>query len=172
MTGENGLLVGKVAVVTGAAQGIGLAIARAYAAHGASVALVDLDPDRAKEAAAQIEGGPVIGLRCDVTAEDDVAAAVAACRDAFGGLDVYVNNAGITRDASLRKMTLADFDAVITVHLRGTWLGTRAASEVMRAARPRVDHQHVLAVGQERQPGADQLQRRQGRHRRPDQGGG
>jgi 3-oxoacyl-[acyl-carrier protein] reductase len=134
MTGENGLLVGKVALVTGAAQGIGLAIARAYAAHGASVALVDLDPDRAKEAAAQIEGAPVIGLRCDVTAEDDVAAAIAACQDAFGGLDVYVNNAGITRDASLRKMTLADFDAVITVHLRGTWLGTRAASEVMRAA--------------------------------------
>ena len=131
MTGANGLLVGKVALVTGAAQGIGLAIARAYAAHGASVALVDLDSDRVQEAAAQLEADNVVGLRCDVTAEDDVAAA--ACQDAFGGLDVYVNNAGITRDASLRKMTVADFDAVITVHLRGTWLGTRAAAGVMRA---------------------------------------
>jgi 3-oxoacyl-[acyl-carrier protein] reductase len=131
--GDGGLLPGKVALVTGAGQGIGLAVARAFREHGATVALVDLDAKRAREAAEDLAAAGVVGLGCDVTDEDDVAAAVDSCRQTFGGLDVYVNNAGITRDASLRKMTVSDFDAVIAVHLRGTWLGVRAAAEVMRA---------------------------------------
>jgi 3-oxoacyl-[acyl-carrier protein] reductase len=129
-----GLLEGRRAVVTGAAQGIGLEIARLLSEHGAAVLLADLDGDRAAAAAAGI-GGAARGVPCDVTAEADVAALVRRAVDELGGLDVFVNNAGITRDASLKKMTVEDFDAVITVHLRGTWLGVRAASAVMREQR-------------------------------------
>ncbi len=73
-------------------------------------------------------------LGCDVTGEEAVTAAVSHAVERFGTLDILVNNAGITRDATLRKMTLADFEAVVDVHLKGTWLGVRAAAEVMRAA--------------------------------------
>lgn len=128
------LLEGRRAVVTGAAQGIGLEIARMYVAHGARVVIADLDGERAEEAAASL-GASATGFACDVTQEADVESLVGAAVGTLGGLDVFVNNAGITRDASLRKMTLDDFDAVITVHLRGTWLGIRAASAVMREAR-------------------------------------
>jgi 3-oxoacyl-[acyl-carrier protein] reductase len=128
------LLAGRPAIVTGAGQGIGLAIARALASHGALVTLADLDGDRAAVAAQEIGRG-ARGVACDVTSEADVAAVVAGAVEAHGGVEILVNNAGITRDASLRKMTLADFDAVIGVHLRGAWLGIRAASEVMREAK-------------------------------------
>jgi 3-oxoacyl-[acyl-carrier protein] reductase len=129
-----GLLDGRVAVVTGAGRGIGLAIARTLCEHGAQVVLADLDKSRAEDAAAEIGSG-ALGLGCDVTSESDVAALVATTTANHGTVDVFVNNAGITRDASLRKMTLDDFQAVIDVHLRGTWLGLRAASEVMREAK-------------------------------------
>src|ERR1700712_447754 len=71
-------------------------------------------------------------VRCDVTKSDDVEALVAAAVDGFGGIDVMVNNAGITRDATMRKMTEDQFDQVIAVHLKGTWNGTRLAAGVMR----------------------------------------
>lgn len=126
------LLAERVAIVTGAGQGIGREIARTLHAHGARVVLVDLDGDAAKAAAAEIDG---VGLACDVTSEDQVKAVVRDTVGQFGRLDVFVNNAGITRDASLKKMTVDQFDAVITVHLRGTWLGVREASAVMREAK-------------------------------------
>jgi 3-oxoacyl-[acyl-carrier protein] reductase len=128
-----GLLDGRSAVVTGAGQGIGLEIARTLLSHGARVQVVDLDGARAETAAEQLGDG-ARAMACDVTDERDVAAVVAAAVTSFGGLDVFVNNAGITRDASLKRMTVEDFDAVVTVHLRGTWLGVRAASAVMREA--------------------------------------
>jgi 3-oxoacyl-[acyl-carrier protein] reductase len=129
----SGLVEGKAAIVTGAGQGIGLAIATVLREHGARVALVDLDGDRVKQAAADL-GGDVLALTCDVTDEQAVDQVVREAVEEFGGLDVHVNNAGITRDASLRKMSVDDFDAVVNVHLRGTWLGVRAASAVMRDA--------------------------------------
>jgi 3-oxoacyl-[acyl-carrier protein] reductase len=128
------LLEGRVAIVTGAGQGIGHAIAVELVAHGATVVLADLDGGRA-EAAARDIGARATGHACDVTEEADMHSLVGRTVDEHGRLDLLVNNAGITRDASLKKMTVEDFDAVITVHLRGTWLGIRAASEVMRTAK-------------------------------------
>ncbi|OZC63599.1 3-oxoacyl-ACP reductase [Rhodococcus sp. 15-725-2-2b] len=126
-----GLLQGRAAIITGGAQGIGRAIAERLVAEGAAVVIADLDPSRTSEAAIAL-GGKTIGVPCDVTSADDIAYVVKRCAEEFGTLDVMVNNAGITRDASMRKMTPADFDAVVSVHLKGSWLGTRAASGAMR----------------------------------------
>jgi 3-oxoacyl-[acyl-carrier protein] reductase len=123
------LLDRRVAVVTGAGQGIGREIARVLAGHGATVVLADIDADLAKSAAAELDG---VGVPCDVTCEEQMRGLVADTVRDLGRLDVFVNNAGITRDASLKKMTVEDFDTVISVHLRGTWLGVREASAVMR----------------------------------------
>lgn len=127
------LLEGRTAVVTGGAQGIGFAIAERYVAEGARVVLGDLDL-AATEAAVEKLGGREVAtaLRCDVTNADDVEALIAAAVEVFGSLDVMVNNAGITRDATMRKMTEEQFDQVISVHLKGTWNGTRKAADVMR----------------------------------------
>jgi 3-oxoacyl-[acyl-carrier protein] reductase len=129
-----GLLDGKAAVVTGGAQGIGLAIAQRLGAEGAAVVVADIDEGRSAEAAATIAeaGGKAIGVACDVTSPEQVEALVERCKAEFGSLDVMVNNAGITRDATMRKMSVEDFDAVVAVHLKGTWLGTKAASLAMR----------------------------------------
>ncbi|HWN36741.1 MAG TPA: 3-oxoacyl-ACP reductase FabG [Pseudonocardia sp.] len=131
-----GLLDDRTAVITGAAQGIGLEIARRFLAEGARVLLGDINGEAAEKSAAELAsaqaGGVAIGARCDVTAEDEVDALVRRAEQEFGTVDVMVNNAGITRDATMRKMTLADFRAVLDVHLVGSWLGTRAAGAVMR----------------------------------------
>src|SRR4051794_30119674 len=125
------LLAERVAVITGAGQGIGREIARSLRSFGANVVLADIEGDAAKAAAEEVDG---LGLACDVTSEEQVRAVVADTLGAFGRLDVFVNNAGVTRDASLKKMTVDAFDTVVTVHLRGTWLGVREASTVMREA--------------------------------------
>jgi 3-oxoacyl-[acyl-carrier protein] reductase len=129
-----GLLDGKAAVVTGGAQGIGLAIAQRLGAEGASVVVADVDEARSQEAAATVAdaGGKAIGVACDVTSPEQVEALVTRCVEELGSIDVMVNNAGITRDATMRKMAVEDFDAVVAVHLKGTWLGTKAASLAMR----------------------------------------
>jgi 3-oxoacyl-[acyl-carrier protein] reductase len=127
------LLDGRTAVVTGGAQGIGFAIAERYVAEGARVVLGDLDLDATESAAEKLGGRDVAAaVRCDVTNADEVEALIASAVDTFGGLDVMVNNAGITRDATMRKMTEEQFDQVISVHLKGTWNGTRKAADVMR----------------------------------------
>ena len=127
------LLDGRTAVITGGAQGIGFAIAERFVAEGARVVLGDLDPD-ATEAAVQKLGGTEVAraARCDVTKASDVEALLTAAVTEFGSLDVMVNNAGITRDATMRKMTEDQFDQVIAVHLKGTWNGTRLAAGIMR----------------------------------------
>ena len=130
------LLENKTCVVTGGAQGIGLAIAESFVAAGGRVVLADLD-GAAAELAAKGLGGPdtALGVACDVVAADDVQAALDHAVSAFGSLDVVVNNAGITRDATMRTMTGDQFDQVIAVHLKGCWNGTRLAAVRMREQR-------------------------------------
>ena len=127
------LLNDQTAVITGAAQGIGFAIAQLFVDEGARVVIGDVNAEAADKAAVQLGGSErAIGVRCDVTDSDDVDALLAAAADAFGPVDVMVNNAGITRDATMRTMTEDQFDQVINVHLKGTWNGTRKAAAIMR----------------------------------------
>jgi len=116
-------LEGRNAIVTGAARGIGAAVARAYGREGAGVAVVDLDLAHAAEVAAAIEGagGRARGFACDVARRDQVDAMVAAATAALGPIDVLVNNAGIIRPAMLHRMTVAEWDAVLGVHLTGSF---------------------------------------------------
>jgi 3-oxoacyl-[acyl-carrier protein] reductase len=125
------MLTGRTAVITGGAQGIGLAIARRFADHGARIVIGDLDESMAKEAAVSL-GANALGVGCDVASSEDVAELLRAATRAFESVDIMVNNAGITRDATMRKMTEQQFDDVVTVHLRGCWNGTRHAAAVMR----------------------------------------
>ncbi len=130
-----GLLDGKAAVVTGAAQGIGLEIARAFLEQGARVLIGDINAEAAEKSAATLSadtGGTAVGMRCDVTSEDEVNALIARAGSELGSVDILVNNAGVTKDATMRKMPLEDFRAVMDVHLVGAWLGTKAAAAVMR----------------------------------------
>lgn len=127
------LLTDRTAVVTGGAQGLGYAIAERFIAEGARVILGDLDLVATQAAVARLGGGDVAAaVRCDVTSGDEVATLVDAAVSTFGGLDIMVNNAGITRDATMRKMTEDQFDQVISVHLKGTWNGIRTAAAIMR----------------------------------------
>ncbi|AUS77241.1 3-oxoacyl-ACP reductase FabG [Actinoalloteichus sp. AHMU CJ021] len=125
------------AIVTGAAQGIGAATARRLAAEGAAVAVVDLNADRAAEVAADIErtGGRALALGCDVTDPDSVQTTTDHVVAEFGRLDILVNNAGITRDDLLFKMTLPDWNAVLTTNLTSMFLCTQAAQAHMVQAR-------------------------------------
>ena len=128
------LLEKQAAIITGAGQGIGLAIAEAFLAHGADVLIVDVDGDKVEAAAESLRSGSgrVEALRCDVTSEADQAGLVQACLDRYGKLDVLVNNAGVTRDGYMTKMSEADFDLVLDVSLKGAWLGTRAVAPLFR----------------------------------------
>ncbi|ATD70084.1 MULTISPECIES: 3-oxoacyl-ACP reductase FabG [Gordonia] len=130
------LLEGRTAVVTGGAQGIGFEIARSFVDAGAKVVLGDLNLDAAQAAAEKLGGRDVArAVKCNVVNGDEVDALLAEAVDGFGSLDVLVNNAGITRDATMRTMTEEDFDLVISVHLKGTWNGTRKAAAIMREAK-------------------------------------
>ena len=128
-----GLLNDRVAVVTGAAQGIGLDIARTFVREGARVVIADVNDIAGAQAEAEL-GGPDLAryVRCDVRDSAAVEAAVDTAEQAFGRLAIFVNNAGMTRDATMRKMSEQDFDDVIAVHLKGAWNGTRAAAGRMR----------------------------------------
>ena len=123
---------GRVAVITGAARGIGFGTAQRFAAEGASIAILDLDETSAQEAAGRLElvdGAKAVGIGCDVSKGADAEAAVQRVVDELGGIHVLVNNAGITRDNLLFKMTEDDWDLVMNVHLKGAFNMTKAAQK-------------------------------------------
>jgi rhamnulose-1-phosphate aldolase/alcohol dehydrogenase len=125
-------LATRIALVTGAASGIGKAIATRLAAEGACVVIADLDLDRAQAAAAQLGNTDIaIGIRADVTDEAQVQAAVDATALAFGGLDLVVNNAGLSLSKSLLETTVADWDLQHDVMAKGSFLVSRAAAKVL-----------------------------------------
>ena len=123
----------KVCIVTGAAQGIGLATALKFAREGAIVAVCDRRADAVAQAVAQCQalGAQSLGCVVDVTDRAMVDAAVAQVLARHGRIDVLVNNAGITKDARLQKMTLEQFDAVIDVNLRGVFHFSQAVADTM-----------------------------------------
>jgi 3-oxoacyl-[acyl-carrier protein] reductase len=127
-------LKGKVAIVTGAASGFGAGIAQRFAAEGAQVALLDLDEAGARRVA-EGAGSGAIGLRCDVTNADEIAAATAATVKAFGRLDIVVNNAGWThRNKPMLDVTEAEFDRIYNVNVKSIYLMTQATTPHLRAA--------------------------------------
>ncbi len=119
-------LTGKIALVTGGAGGIGAATARRLASDGAAVAVLDLDESAAAAVAADLPG-TAVGIGCDVTDAASVQAAVERTVAELGGLHIAVNNAGVTRDNLLFKLTEDDWDTVMAVHLRGAFLVSKAA---------------------------------------------
>jgi 3-hydroxybutyrate dehydrogenase len=118
----------KVAIVTGAASGIGLEIARAYAREGAKIAIADLKQDAAESAAKEIKnaGGQAIAVAMDVTNEAQVDAGVEATVKALGGVDVLVSNAGIQIISPVQDLSLSDWRKMLAIHLDGAFLTTRA----------------------------------------------
>ena len=126
---------GKVAVVTGAAGGIGAAVVRKFASEGAKVAIFDLNIDRAGSLAAEVieNGGEAIAVKVDVSNAAEVENAFYQVVKLFEKVDILINNAGITRDNLLFKMTESDWDTVMDVHLKGSFLCTREAQKYMVA---------------------------------------
>ncbi len=127
-------LTGRVALITGAGSGIGEATARRFAAEGATVVVNDVGGETAEAVARGIEadGGRAVAVAADVTRQADVEAMVARVVAELGRLDVLVNNAGINRDAMSHKMTEEQWDQVLAVNLKGTFLCARAALVRMR----------------------------------------
>jgi 3-oxoacyl-[acyl-carrier protein] reductase len=123
----------RVAIVTGAARGIGAATARRLAGDGLAVAVVDLEEAAAKGTvdAIQAAGGRALAVGADVSDAEQVESAVARVADELGAPTVLINNAGITRDNLLFKMSEADWDSVMGVHLRGSFLMSRAVQKHM-----------------------------------------
>lgn len=127
----------KVAVVTGASRGIGRSIALALAAQGATIVAVDVDQAATDAVVAELTatGVKALGVVGNVTVPADAERMIDAAVQAFGRVDILVNNAGITRDGLLMRMKDEDWDAVLSVNLKGAFLCTRAASKVMTKQR-------------------------------------
>lgn len=129
----DGRFAGKVAFVTGGSRGIGKGIVELFAAEGAKVAFIDLNEEALSQATAELreKGYEVFSKVANVTDAGEVEAAVKEVNETLGSLDILVNNAGVIRDNLLFKMTDNDWETVMNVHLKGTFLATRAAQKYM-----------------------------------------
>lgn len=136
-------LAGKRAVITGAAQGIGKAIAERFAAEGARLLLADIDGDKVAAVAAALGQQ---AIRTDVSQKAEVEAMIAHAAALLGGIDVLVNNAGVTHAATLDELTEDDFDRVMAVNLKSALWGTQAAARVMEAGSAVINMSSVNAV--------------------------
>ncbi|PLY03354.1 MAG: 3-oxoacyl-ACP reductase [Desulfuromonas sp.] len=127
----------KVALITGASRGIGRSIATALAAKGAKIVAVDIDLAATEEFVAELKaaGTEAVAVQGNVTNPDDVEQMVNVAKETFDRIDILVNNAGITRDGLLLRMKDEDWDAVLTVNLKGAFLCTRAVSKLMSKQR-------------------------------------
>ena len=125
----------KIAIVTGAASGIGKEIATEFVREGAKVAIADLNLEAARAAAAEIDpsGAAAFAVRMDVTSEDEVEAGIAAVAERFGGVDILVSNAGIQIVAPVEDFAFADWKKMLAIHLDGAFLTTRACLRRMYA---------------------------------------
>lgn len=132
-----GRLDGKIAVVTGAGNGIGKAIAERFAAEGARLAIGDREADALERTAAAVRaaGSEAVATVGDLTEEAGAEALVQSAIDSFGGLDILVNNLGGSRNAKIWDMSVEDWDFVLRLNLRGTFLCTRAAARFMKERR-------------------------------------
>ncbi len=130
-------LIGKVALVTGAAQGIGRDIALALATDGADVSICDVNLEAAQKTAAEIEakGKKSLALKTNVAASADVTAMMEQVVEKFGRVDILVNNAGITRDGLILRMKDEDWDLVLSINLKGAFLCAKAALKYMTKQR-------------------------------------
>jgi 3-oxoacyl-[acyl-carrier protein] reductase len=129
-------LTGKVALVTGGARGIGRAIVEKLLDAGCKVMIADVLDDAGNQTAGELSGrGAVAFIHCDVTSATDAQAAVETAVGKFGALDVLVNNAGVTKDTLLIRMTESDWDRVLAINLKGAFLMTQAAAKIMMKAR-------------------------------------
>jgi len=127
----------RIAVVTGASRGIGRSIALALAAGGAKIVAADISLEGCQALVAELAalGTEALAVQCNVAASDDAERLIDAAVEKFGRVDILVNNAGITRDGLLMRMKDEEWDAVLTVNLKGAFICTRAASKVMSKQR-------------------------------------
>ena len=125
-------LTSKIALVTGAAQGIGLAIAQALVTQGARVALVDLNSKQVEVAVKQLRG-ETLALTADVSKQEQFAAAIDATIQQWGRLDILVNNAGVVSTTPFQEITLAEWERIMTINLTSAFLGCQLAAKSMQA---------------------------------------
>lgn len=132
--GKDEALEGMVAIVTGGAQGMGLAISHELALHGAKVAISDINGHQAAQAAKTIvdEGYEAVSIQVDVTQESQVNDMVHAVSDKYGDVSILVNNAGVLRPTRFESITLKEWNVVLNINLNGSFLCTRAVIPIMK----------------------------------------
>ncbi len=142
-------LEGKTAIITGAAAGIGEATANLFAQNGAKVALCDVavEPIEKLAEAIRAEGGEAIAIKCNVADEDEVKAMVKTTKETFGAIHILINNAGITRDTLTPRMSTENWDLVMNVNLKGTFLCSKYALAKMEKGGKVVNTASVSALG-------------------------
>ncbi|MFC1475162.1 3-oxoacyl-[acyl-carrier-protein] reductase [Candidatus Zixiibacteriota bacterium] len=124
----------KTVIVTGSARGIGRAIAEKFSQLNANVVICDVDKEQSETVAGEI-GGNTIGLKADVTSQDDIDNLLEKTKKEYGQIDIVVNNAGITRDNLMIRMSEKDWDMVLDINLKGSFLVTKSAARVMMKQR-------------------------------------